>query len=721
MTDKQPNPPQIPAASLQEMLDIPWMGMRSDLVLHQGPIDYDGQRSWVLEDPLRGNNYRLGHAEGELLYRLMTHPTLDAAVKSLYGNTTLRPSVQEIILFVKRLQSEHLAILPPEHASKVQGATAGATPPSFFGKLMQGNIFFRIPLLRPDAFLTRTLPAVSLLWSMPMRILFGLLGIIGLMMTLQEIEIYINTVNFLFTPQGALLFFICLTALKVGHEFAHAYTAKAMGLHIRSMGILFIVVWPLLYTDTTDAWKIPQRNRRMLISAAGVFFELAVGGIALFWWAYLPDGIWRSLMFFLSGTSLVSSVLVNLNPFMRYDGYYVLMDLWGIDNLRPRAFALLRYTLRRWLLDWRGPAPEFHPHQRALIIYGFLAMLYRLFIGISIAVAVYYLLFPVLGILIFMSELWLFVLVPLISEIRGVLANRRYLGSKRRLTVTAVSIAALLALLIIPMPSMERLPALMLYKEAVRIEAPADGRIEGRLPAEGQSAHTDEPLMRIRSDDLDHQIRQVAFDLDGIRTAIKTYGSGGEQGAYRNWLLAEEKRLLASLDKFTQASAQLDIQAPVTGKVMHVNQDLYAGAFVAKGTYLMTISDPDAHEIKAFAHESRMESLKKGGDATASVRFVGTVSGALTAHLTETSPFPVHSLPNESLFDFAGGPIASVSDNFGRRPKSAYFAFTFEPDAIESDVPHGTPCWVWLKGARRSILGDGLGWIIQKLMERGFF
>ncbi|RLC01427.1 MAG: hypothetical protein DRI57_31135, partial [Deltaproteobacteria bacterium] len=77
--------------SVQNILESPWLGLRPDVVLHPGPIDPDGQRSYVLEDPVRGNNFRLGYAEGELLYRLATEPDPDAAAADLYATTTLRP------------------------------------------------------------------------------------------------------------------------------------------------------------------------------------------------------------------------------------------------------------------------------------------------------------------------------------------------------------------------------------------------------------------------------------------------------------------------------------------------------------------------------------------------------------------------------------------------------------------------------------------------------
>ncbi len=714
MTEKQQS-----RQSLQELLQIPWLGLRPDLVLYPGPVDFDGQRSWVLEDPVRGSNFRLGYAEGELLYRLTTESSVDAAVRNLYRTTTLRPSVEEILNFIAMLQRERLALLPDDEVVRQESASGGTANPSFLQQLLQGNIFFRIPLLRPDAFLTRTLPWVSLLWAAPLRWFYLMCGLAGLALTLPVLEDYLNTVNYLFTPQGALVFLVCLILLKSGHEFAHAYSAKSQGLHVRSMGLFFIVIWPLLYTDTTDAWKLPDRRHRMWISAAGVLFELTVGGIALLLWTSLPDGMLRSLMFFLSGTSLISTILINLNPFMRYDGYYLLMDYWGIDNLRPRAFGMLRHALRRLFLDWQGAPPEIHPHRRALIVYGFFAALYRLFIGITIALAVYYLFFPALGLLVFAVEIWLFLVRPFWSEMSAVIKNRRLLGSKLRLVMTGSLFLGIAAVLVLPLPRMAQVPSMVLYKDATRIEAPTAGRLSLPLPEEGRPVELEGLLARLESEALVHEMQQVRYDLAGIEATIANLGGSGEQEAYRKWLYAETDRLMAILEKYAEAVAQLEIRSPVTGRVVDVNPDLYEGAFVAKGTYLFTVADPDEHELKAFVHEKLVARLKTLAHPEARVRFLDPEIPAIQARLVERSLFPVHRFPGDSLFDIADGPIVTVQDAYGRRPRDAYFAFTFALDRVPGWIAHGMPSWVWIRSEGEPILQQAAGVLWKKLLERG--
>lgn len=720
--------------SVQDLLEIPWVGLRPDVVLHPGPIDPDGQRSYVLEDPVRGNNFRLGYAEGELLYRLATESDPDAAAADLYATTTLRPSLEEIAAFIAMLQREGVAILPKEEVIRreteedIMKPYSESTETFSLGKLLQGAVFFRVPLLRPDAFLTRTLPYISWLWS-PMCCWFYILcGMMGLVLTLQEIELYFSTVSYLFTPQGGVAFFLCLALLKTGHEFAHAYAVKALSpvLHVRAMGIFFIVFWPLLYTDTTDVWKISDRRRRVWVSAAGVLFELAVAGIALLMWAILPDGILRSLMFFLSGTSLLSSALINLNPFMRFDGYYVLMDLWGIDNLRPRAFAMLRHLMRRILFDWKGPAPEVHPSRRSMIVYGVLASLYRIFIAISIALAAYFLFFdvlPILALAVFAVEIWLFIIRPLWTEGYAIFKNRSYLGTKFRLALTGGICLGLCTLLCIPFPRFERLPCLLLFKGTNRIEAPGPGQLALALPSVGHTVAEGDLITRLEDDALLHEAQNARFDLQAVRVSIENLGTGGEKGAYRNWLLAEEKRLIAAVEKYVQAIAQMEIRAPANGRITDINHELYEGSYVAGGTWLFTIATPDVRELKAFVHENLRIQAQR---VTASEFRPLTVSHRLAspgypAAFREKSDFPAYYLPNETLLDFAGGPIVSVQDTRGGRPRDAHFAFTFDVQHIPSWLPHGMPSWIWVRIQSRSVAGQVFSKIWRSFTERNFF
>ena len=186
------------------------------------------------------------------------------------------------------------------------------------------------------------------------------------------------------------------------------------------MGVAFLVMFPVLYTDTTDAWKLQSRRDRLRIVTAGVRTELYLALIATFLWGVLPDGSLRSAAFFIATTSWVTSVLVNISPFMRFDGYYAFSDLIGVENLQQRAFELGRWRLRRWLWGLNDPLPEPMPRRRArlLILYAWGTWLYRFFLFLGIALLVYHFFFKVLGIFLFIVEVLWFIVMPIFKEVR---------------------------------------------------------------------------------------------------------------------------------------------------------------------------------------------------------------------------------------------------------------------------------------------------------------
>ena len=86
--------------------------------------------------------------------------------------------------------------------------------------------------------------------------------------------------------------------------------------------------------------------------------ELLLAVLALLAWSLLPDGPARTAAFMLASATWITTLAINLNPFMRFDGYFLLSDLWGVDNLQNRAFALCRWRLREALFGYGEPAPS---------------------------------------------------------------------------------------------------------------------------------------------------------------------------------------------------------------------------------------------------------------------------------------------------------------------------------------------------------------------------
>jgi putative peptide zinc metalloprotease protein len=141
-----------------------------------------------------------------------------------------------------------------------------------------------------------------------------------------------------------LLFWIpaTLVALLV-HEAGHAFTTKHFGREVPRVGIGWYWFGPVAYVDTSDMW-LEGRWPRIAVSLAGPYTNLVIGSLASIVAWFVPSAVLSAALWEFALLSYLG-VLLNLNPLMEFDGYYVLSDLLEKPNLRPLALAWLGRNL----------------------------------------------------------------------------------------------------------------------------------------------------------------------------------------------------------------------------------------------------------------------------------------------------------------------------------------------------------------------------------------
>ena len=125
--------------------------------------------------------------------------------------------------------------------------------------------------------------------------------------------------------------YLALFAVIFLHEMGHAAAAIASGIHARNIGLGFYTVLPVMYTDLTDTWKLPKKDK-VKINLAGIFMQLLVNGLLLFLVKAGGNGFVAAMAWKIY---LVNNciILINLVPFMKFDGYWILSDMMAIPNL----------------------------------------------------------------------------------------------------------------------------------------------------------------------------------------------------------------------------------------------------------------------------------------------------------------------------------------------------------------------------------------------------
>lgn len=146
-----------------------------------------------------------------------------------------------------------------------------------------------------------------------------------------------NTTN-IYTIVG-LFIFMLLSSLF--HELGHASACKYFGIEHGGIGFGLYLNFPVLYTNVTDIWQL-GRKERFLVNIAGVYFQMYVLLILLLaYWLTEQDMVRYMLLIINLG------FLMTLNPFFKFDGYWIASDLLGVPNLRSRSKEVLLYVYKR--------------------------------------------------------------------------------------------------------------------------------------------------------------------------------------------------------------------------------------------------------------------------------------------------------------------------------------------------------------------------------------
>ena len=390
--------------------------LRQDLQLHESGPGSDGSPSWAIQDPVYNRFYRIGWLEYECLLRWPGDP--EKIAKDIEATTPLAVDAEQVEDFVGFLD-QHQLLLPSEQGRQRMIKQAREPGWRHWRWWLHHYLFIRIPLVRPQHFLARLTPWLEPLFTQFAVALLIAATVLGLFLVTRQWETFTHSVLDILTPSGILGFMLALIVSKTLHELGHAVVATRLGVRVAHMGVAFLVMWPMLYTDTGESWRLRSSRQRLAISIAGVSVEVALAGLSTLAWALLDDGPLRQAALYLATTGWVLSLALNISPFMRFDGYFVLSDILDFPNLHERAGAHARIWLRRNLLGFTDPWPESLPvnQRRALVVFAFITWLYRLLIFIGIAWAVYTFFFKVLGIFLMVVEVAWFIVRPAWSEL----------------------------------------------------------------------------------------------------------------------------------------------------------------------------------------------------------------------------------------------------------------------------------------------------------------
>ncbi|MGE4294038.1 MAG: site-2 protease family protein [Desulfovibrio sp.] len=592
--------------------------LRDDLEIQPGPATLWGQPTWTLHDPAANRFFRLGLREVEILRVWRRGQAMEIAANA----TGTGRAVQEndILRLGSFLSRNNLLREAPEQSTQRFLALSQAR--KGFRRLLQSYLFFRIHLVRPDRFLSALAQPLGFVFSAWFGVAAATLCALSLLLLLRQWDLFLATVPSFLNSRGALLSLISVFLAKTLHELAHGLAARRYGLRVTSMGIAVLMLWPVLFTNVTQSWKLNSARKRMTIGIAGVAAELLLAALAGFGWLLFDPGPARDICFVLAATSWIMSLVVNLNPLMRFDGYYLLSDLLGVDNLMERSQTLLRWHLVEFFAGTGDPRPERLPFpiQPIVLIYAVCVRIYRFTLVMSIAALVYSLAFKALGVFLALNQFWSSLIAPLIREIRTLWKRRGQINPLTPLVRGTLVAGALLFLFCWPWNSTVHSMAMLTSAQVAHLHAPFDG-ILVRTPeradspvAAGEPLHVQagELLFMLESPELRRQLEISRIRETASRRNTSVLGMNRQMLRQRLQREAETEELDAALETLEAKLAEARVAAPLDGRVELPAQPLAPGSHVAEGMYLGSVIKEGHERVVAYVNELDLHRIAPG-------------------------------------------------------------------------------------------------------------
>lgn len=696
-------------ASNRAACDVsPLPPLRQELTLTQAPASPDGSPTWTLHDPASNRFYQLGWVAFEILSR-WSLGSVAAVVRSVNAETTASIDAEDVAALARFLAGHHLTLAAGAEDTARLARAAARQRLSLPMWLLKHYLFFRVPLLRPMPFLRRVSPWIAFAYRPVFWRLVLALTLLGLYLVSRQWDSFVHTFRAYTSWHAWVGLAFALSFAKVLHELGHAFTAYRHGCRVPTMGVALLVMWPMLYTDTGEAWKLESRRARLEIGAAGVLAELALAGCATLLWNFLPDGPLRAGVFMLATSTWVVTLAINASPFTRFDGYYLLSDWLNVANLHERSFALGRWWLRERLFGFGDAPPEPLPQglRRFLIGFALITWLYRFALFLSIALLVFHFFFRALGLVLMCVEIGWFLVLPILRELDVWRRRRGELRWNRQTLRTALLAAIAALVLLLPWQSAVHAPAVLGQAEAQTVYAPRAAQIAELPVREGQRVAAGDVLARLTAPDLDYALASAELEAKRLQWEVEQQPFDEDlraQGPALGKRLETARELVAG---YTNERARLILRAPFDGRVVDVEPSLRAGDWLRGGEALLGVVGGDGVKGDAFVDEAELPRVVSARRAT----FVADwpERGAVSCAIENLDRVNVTALDEPYVASVYGGGIASVKRADGTlAPLAAVFRVRLGDCDAGSALPRELAGEAIIAGRAESLLGRGV-------------
>ncbi len=655
--------------------------LREELHLFPGPTARDGTPTWTLNDPASTHFYRIGWLEFEIISRWRRGGP-DRIAELVNNETPLQASADDVRKVVNFLLGANLLRPQGERSLEHLARQAQALKKGWMHSALGAYLFFRVPLLDPDRFLRRITPWVQWLFSRWFIVLTAAAGLMGFNFVVQQWDSALSAFNQTRSFYGLILIFTALFITKAIHEMGHALAAKRFGCNVPTMGVAFLMLMPVMYTDVSEVWKLVSRKNRLIVGAVGMAAELTLAAWAALLWGFMPPGELKDALFFVACISWFSTLVINASPFLRFDGYYLLSDWWEIENLHERAGRLGRWKLRELLFGLGAPFPDpaLYERRNRIIVFSWLTWIYRFFLFLGIALVVYHFFFKALGMLLMAVEIGWFIVRPIFQEFGAWIKQGFRFHLNFRLMITGLLFIGSIALLFIPWKGAVDSAAMLTRDKTTTIYAPLAGQITTQNVMVGDWVKKGTTLVSLFSPDLDNELERARLESDALRWRVDHSGVNPLLLLDAAITQRELETSLTKQNELMRLTDEMEIRAPFDALVANIKDHVKNGVWVAAGEPLMEITHPNRWRIVTYVKETELGRLHVGG--TAQFYPEGMDWKPIPCRIATIDRTSANLLPEAALSIDQGGDTPTLLDPSGNMvPTSSIYRVVLDPTA----------------------------------------
>lgn len=559
-----------------------------------------------------------------------------------------------------------------------------------------GNLFFiRIPIWDPDRFLGQWVGAVGHLFSLAGLVLWLVLIFAGLWSLADHATTLTAKAHDVFNPGNLPMLYIAILMVKLIHELGHGFSCKHFGRktgaggEVHQMGLTFLFFTPLPYVDASSAWSLRNKWHRILVGASGMLAELAMAAAAAIMWTHTADGsAVNAIAFNIMLIASLSSLAFNGNPFLRYDAYYILMDLLEIPNLDSRSKLYVIYLVKRYLWGLNRVLDPSHNagERRWLVFYAIASTMCRVVIFASIALILMNR-FVSVGILLAAVLVIRWWAQPIIRLIRYLITSNELLRHRSRALITTAVMGGTLFISfgLVKMPDRCRIEGVVEPHNYSVIHMKTTGFVKTVLESGTRTAPDGPELVYASNRELEANLTQLQAEKRRLlvsRRSAQTKEAAGVQ-------IFDEK--IAALEEQIARTRQdlesLTLRSPIAGVWVAPEAEGLIATRLDQGQRVGVVADLDYLLIRAVASQQVASRLIEDARSHVNLRVKNRPDIELSGKIEEIIPAGQKQLPSAALGYAAGGSMRiDAEDSTGRRAAEPFFEIIVAPSLTPTIV-----------------------------------